>query len=121
MGKTLMTDLSEASAGTSAIRASITQNLAGFKTNGQLTTGLSMDCIWQNFKPDTVSSYDRLQVLLRLTDLADHFGSIVWRLEAPIEELAFLHRSIGDAVDEATSSDALVEPLIKVRREAVYC
>jgi len=114
MGKTLLTDPSVTSTGTAQIRASIAHDLAGFKANGQMATGLSMDCIWQKFKPDTVSTYDRLQALLTLIGLADQFDNIVWQLEAPIEALASLRESIGDAVDEATKSDASVEPLIEV-------
>lgn len=92
----------------------ITKSFEGFKNTAQLKTGLSMEQMWQRFKPDVPTSYNISQGLSRLHNIADRFDAVVWRVDATLSNLAPLCRSISDAIRDAKLNTVMIEPLIEV-------
>lgn len=93
---------------------SIAKELNGFQAKGSLTTGFGMEFIWSVARPVTVSSYERLETVLQLRRFAHTFDKMVWRMKAPLSELAMLRRAVTEAVFLATNRSVPVEPLILV-------
>jgi len=93
----------------------ISKELDGFKAKGKLTTGLSMESIWNFARPLTASSNKRLEAVLQLQQFAKDFDNIVWRIKAPLLELVDLRKAIIQALSLAITEDLTVEPLLAVR------
>lgn len=93
----------------------ISKELDGFKAKSRLTTGLGMESIWNLARPITASSNERLAAVLQLQQFAKSFDNMVWRMKAPLLELADLRGAIIQALSLATMEDLTVESLLAVR------
>ncbi|KAF9637501.1 von Willebrand factor type A [Lasiodiplodia theobromae] len=90
----------------------LVKSLASLKLDSQLSTGLSMELLWNRFKPHTPPTYDGLLNLLKLEDLANRFDSSVWLADAPLTELARVRSALAGAMQIARSQDVDVRELI---------
>ena len=80
-------------------------NLSRFNASWSLSTGISMEFLWEVFKPRTAKNIFHLQRLLHIENLADRFDRILWRAQAPIETLAELRQSLVSAYLESEPID----------------
>ncbi|TID14681.1 hypothetical protein E6O75_ATG08827 [Venturia nashicola] len=80
-----------------------------------LTTGKSMEIMWKQFRPQTVSSMEKLSSLLSLEALAERFDNQIFPLQASPADLCRLRdvfgKTIQMAVDEDTEIDNLIQEL----------
>ncbi|KAF2836680.1 P-loop containing nucleoside triphosphate hydrolase protein [Patellaria atrata CBS 101060] len=83
-----------------------------FGSFAELETGLDMEKIWVCFRPVVPSTYDRLQSLIKLEDLADRFNTSIWQYQVPLEELCRICGSLRDAMDLILSQDIDASGLI---------
>ncbi len=93
----------------------IAEQFRGFSTSAQPTTGLSMVRMWPIFRPTTIATFDRVQELLRLGEMAATFDRLVWKVNAPIIDLSSVRLSIAKVLHLARTQVATVKPLIKAR------
>ncbi|QDS74739.1 hypothetical protein FKW77_000992 [Venturia effusa] len=77
-----------------------------------LTTGKSMELIWKHFRPQTVTSMERLTSLLSLEALAQKFDNQIFPLKASIAELCKLRDVFSEAIHMAIEEDAEIDDLI---------
>jgi len=93
----------------------IAEQFRGFSTSAQPTTGLSIERMWPIFRPTTIATFDRVQELLRLEEMAATFDRLVWKINAPIIDLSFVRVSIANVLHLARTQVATVNPLLKAR------
>ena len=91
-------------------------NLGRFNTSWSLSTGLSMENLWETFKPRTAKDLPHLERLLRVEKLADKIDRLPWHTEAPVETLIKLRESIGSAYTKLEQVDDQVNIDLKVVR-----
>lgn len=114
IARVILEDCDNHGEGNLALWPAITKSFEGFKNTAQLKSGLSMEQMWQRFKPDVPTSYDISRGLSHLYSIADRFDAVVWRVEATLSDLALLYRSISDAIRDAKLNTVTIEPLIEV-------
>ncbi|MCJ1246042.1 hypothetical protein MMC30_003246 [Trapelia coarctata] len=79
---------------TRKLGSTVQARLDMFKASWDLTTGTSMEILWNSFRPPTARDSRELDLVLRVERLADRFDSIVWRSNAPLTTVIKLRRSI---------------------------
>lgn len=72
----------------------IKKGLDGLDTSGQLESGQSMDMIWSRTRPPTPTSFDQLERMMQIEQLAERFDKISWPLDAPLNRLAGMRQMI---------------------------
>ena len=91
----------------------LAKNLGSFDTTWKLSTGGSMEVLWDYFKPPTCLAITHVDALIKLEGLATKFDSIVWRSISPFDTLLQLRQSLVAAFQELganlVGSDRLFE------------
>ncbi|KAJ9639422.1 AAA ATPase midasin [Coniosporium tulheliwenetii] len=93
--------------------------IASFSASTKLTTGLSMQWMWDKFRPQVPADYGRLQVLLRLEGLADRFDESTWKVKAPLSELCRIREAFSDAINLVLTEGVDAEGLVNTLDEAI--
>ncbi|OJD30296.1 midasin [Diplodia corticola] len=94
------------------LQEKLAKSLASLKLESQLSTGLSMELLWNRFKPHTPSTYDGLLKLLQLEALADRLDASVWLTDAPLADLARVRSTLAGAMQIARTQNVEVGELI---------
>lgn len=97
----------------------LSKSLDSLKLDSQLSTGLSMELLWQRFKPKTPATYSGLLNLLKLESLADRFDGSVWLADAPLADLARVRAALANAMEMARSRDVEADELIQELEGAI--
>ena len=84
----------------------------------RLGSGLSMERMWIALRPQTVGTFEQLQILWRLEDIAQRFDQRVHLFRAPISQKVALRKSIARAGLLAFDHDVAFCPLIQVSETA---
>lgn len=84
-----------------------------FRSSWDLTTGTSMENIWNSFRPPTAGDSRELDLILRVERLADRFDSIVWRSTGQLDTVISLRRSILGINPLELSANPLDEDALK--------
>lgn len=82
--------------------------------SAQLKTGLSMERLWSQFRPATLSTLERLREVQNLENVANQFDEVVWKLKAPLQELRATRKSIAGAITLARHHDVDIAELHQV-------
>ncbi|KAE9976099.1 hypothetical protein EG328_002315 [Venturia inaequalis] len=82
------------------------------EANG-LTTGKSMEIMWKQFRPRTVTSMEKLSSLLSLEALAERFDSQIFPLKASLAELCKIRDIFSKTIQMAMDEDAVIDDLIQ--------
>lgn len=90
-----------------------TEKISLFGT-GALTTGLSMEIIWELFRPAVPSSFERLEAFQRLRCLADEFGASAWATRTPVQSQSSLRKMFAQAFKAVIEDDVDITPLVQV-------
>lgn len=76
-----------------------------FNAAWKLSSGLSMEIIWQNFRPITAKNILQLDTCLLVEELAERFDALKWGAGATFRDLDLLRRSIVRMYDTISPSD----------------
>lgn len=76
-----------------------------FNAAWKLSSGLSMEIIWQNFRPITAKNILQLNTCLLVEELAERFDALKWGAGASFRDLDLLRRSIVRMYDTISPSD----------------
>ncbi len=87
-----------------ALFDNISRRLNELSLPWQLGTGLSMERLWSAFRPLTPSTWQKLDTMLRLENLAVRFDSVSRKIRQPINDIVALSQSIS-----ATTRNLLME------------
>ncbi|KFY35146.1 hypothetical protein V494_06163 [Pseudogymnoascus sp. VKM F-4513 (FW-928)] len=84
-----------------------------FDSGFSLTTGLSMETLWLQFRPLPVSSTERLQMLIEMEALAAKFDALRWKISISVSELAGIMSALVKAHHTLLTADVDGRSLIK--------
>ncbi|PHH82763.1 hypothetical protein CDD82_4928 [Ophiocordyceps australis] len=88
---------------------------ASFDGGFKLTTGLSMEVLWQVLRPMPYANKQELDKAVELKQLASRFDSVRWRSSASIADLAKAQRTLEEAYEiirtKTSSANELVSDL----------
>ena len=85
----------------------------------RLSSGLEMDRLWSVLRPQTASTVEHLESMLRLEALADRFDSLIFRSQAPILQLAQVRNSFQNALVTASTNAVDSNPLVEGLENAI--
>lgn len=85
----------------------LNDGLSQFSDARTLSSGISMEPLWNKFRPPTPSTFEQLSIYLRMEQLADRFDNLVWRTQVPVEQLSGIRTSIAGALHELRSQTLL--------------
>jgi len=92
----------------------ISKQFEGFHAQTKMTSGLSMELIWNLCRPSVMPTMQRLEKLWQLEQIAEQFDAVVWLMKAPVAELSAVRTSIVQAIALARRQEVDVESLQKV-------
>jgi midasin len=86
-----------------------------FDSGFKLTTGLSMELLWNSFRPKQVSSFETLQTLVKMEHLAERFDDLKWKTSISIQDVARVMSSLVEAyrliLDSEVDGGSLIQAL----------
>ncbi|KAL3469611.1 hypothetical protein BJX99DRAFT_265026 [Aspergillus californicus] len=97
IGKSLCTSLFELGSVFKPLASSLAQALQRFHENWALTTGLSMQTIWELWRPVTPSTREQLASILDLEKVASEFMQIATRTSLKLTQLSQVRNSLVEA------------------------
>ncbi|KAF2086406.1 midasin [Saccharata proteae CBS 121410] len=97
----------------------LSASLNRIQIDNQLKTGLSMEILWNRFKPQTPSTYKSLLTLLELERLADRFDASVWLFDVPLAELARVRMALANTIELVSSRGIDAEALTQELQAAI--
>ncbi|KAF2751085.1 midasin [Sporormia fimetaria CBS 119925] len=83
-----------------------------FGTDVHLTTGLGMERIWRDFRPDTPRTADKLSAILQLESLADRLDNAMWKLSLRADEMIQIRERFASALVLAKREDVDATELV---------
>ena len=92
----------------------IAKQFEGFHAQTKMTSGLSMELIWNLCRPSVMPTMLRLEKLWQLEQIAEQFDAVVWLMKAPVADLSAVRTSIVQAIALARRQEVDVESLQKV-------
>ncbi|PYH91361.1 midasin [Aspergillus ellipticus CBS 707.79] len=94
VGKELCASLYESWAPLKQLAVALSQALGRFQENWALTTGLSMQRLWESWRPMTPSTQDQLRSLLELESVASDFTKIATKTHLDLSQLSQVRNSL---------------------------
>jgi len=91
------------------------ETLTIFRNSSSSKTGLSMERIWNAFRPRTITSWEQLQSILILESLADRLDLTLWRVRSDLDQLEGLRKRLSETISLARYEEADPSNLIEVR------
>lgn len=85
-----------------------------FNAAWKLYSGLSMEILWQNFRPVTAKNILQLDKCLLVEELMEKFDALKWGVGASFRDLDLLRRSIVRMYDAINLTDITSNDQIKV-------
>ena len=111
--------------GVQDLYSALAMQLNLFNLSWKLSTGRSMEALWNTFRPPTVREMRHLRLILQIEELADSFDDLAWRSKAPFEDLVDLRRSIAFAFWRVETTDVQTSNGLEVSGRLVailnYC
>ena len=113
IGRSMVDDMIEGSA-YYEIAESFSNALSLFDDSCRLTSGLSMERIWNSLSQPTANHASLLVLRIGTEELSDRFDALSWRSKASLHELATLRSSIIEVFKMLEFSDANSKERLKV-------
>jgi midasin len=96
------------------LKTSLSHYLGRFGETWNLTTGLSMQRLWDRWRPATPTDLEHLRSMIELETLASRFDSIIFKAQVPLSQLSHVRSSLLDAQTAMLASGVDGELLVKV-------
>ncbi|KAF2624667.1 midasin [Macroventuria anomochaeta] len=97
----------------------LSKHIATFGADVQLTTGLSMEPLWRQLKPNTPKSIAELEAILKLEALADRLDTVMWRSNLRADEMIQIRERFASSLQLVRSEDVNPDELITILDNAV--
>jgi midasin len=85
------------------------------------TTGLSMERMWNDWRPYTSSNEQQFKLMLNLEEAANRFDSLIWQVRVPVYDLSRIRESFikarGSLLLSAEGMEVSLEALIYAVKE----
>ena len=88
--------------------------LHDFDAAWQLSSGLSMEALWNVFRPTVAENLQQLAACLRVEELADRFDALRWTSGASYQEIRILGQSLADIYDTIEPREMRFNEQLKV-------
>ncbi|RAH79405.1 P-loop containing nucleoside triphosphate hydrolase protein [Aspergillus japonicus CBS 114.51] len=95
------------------------QALDRFHENWALTTGLSMQRLWESWRPATSATQDQLKALLELENIALEFTQVATKTHLDLSQLSQVRKSLIAAQEAILSSGQEGYPIQDLRQTVV--
>ncbi|RMJ23781.1 hypothetical protein PHISP_05349 [Aspergillus sp. HF37] len=79
------------------LASSLSESLARFQAGWALTTGLSMQRLWESWRPATPATQEQLKSLIELEDVAREFSDVAVKTRLELSKLSRVRSSLIDA------------------------
>lgn len=96
------------------ISGMLSSTLDLFNAAWKLFSGLSMEILWQNFRPVTPKSVLQLDTCLLVEELMEKFDALKWGAGSSFRDLDLLRRSIVRMYDAISLTDMVSDDQIEV-------
>jgi midasin len=96
------------------LASSFAQVLGRFQSNWALTTGLSMQRIWDSWRPITCIDHDQLTCLLDLEEVVSDFTAAALQTRLDLAQLSWVRKSLIDAQNSVLRNGADGNSLVPV-------
>lgn len=97
------------------LQVTIKEQFDRISSTASRTTGLSMERMWQVYKPTVPKTFAQLLGLQRLLSLAKNFGGLMWSIRAPVANIAAVQSLLRRAYIAVVFQDAEPAAPIHVR------
>lgn len=115
IGKSIVAQGDGSTEETKTLTKKLGSMLSLFNAAWQMSTGLSMEILWNMFKPSTAKSTAELDTRIRAEKLAERFDALKWGIGISIRDLDLVRHSIVRMYNTITSIDAISDDQFKVR------
>ncbi len=93
--------------------------LNDFNPSWQLCSGLSMEVLWNAFRPSVAENVQQLEARLEVEELADRFDALRWASDASFEEILILRQSVADMYNKVKPADAQFNEQLEVSKRSL--
>lgn len=97
-----------------ALKITLSRSLEGFGEMWNLTTGLSMQRLWDLWRPATPTDLEHLRSMIELETIASRFDRIIFKARVPLSQLSQMRNSLLEAQTSMLESSVDGERLVKV-------
>jgi len=97
------------------LAVALSQHLSRFQAEWALTTGLSMQKIWDAWRPATPATRSQLELVMQLEAVAHEFGNLATKTRLELSQLSRVRNSLIDAQRAILIDGADGELLVEVR------
>ncbi|KAF2763346.1 midasin [Pseudovirgaria hyperparasitica] len=94
------------------LQAALLSELSNFDQSSKLTSGFSMERLWQSFRPATPTSSELLTSTLKLEKVAEQYDYASYRSSGELFELARTRASLSQAMDLVATQGTNPEGLL---------
>lgn len=91
-----------------------------FNSSWKLTTGLSMEKLWEIFRPSTSKSIVELDTHMGVEALATRFDNLKWSASASLRDLVLIRHSIVRIYGTVSSSGTISDDSFEVSHLSQY-
>ncbi|RAH66637.1 AAA family ATPase midasin [Aspergillus aculeatinus CBS 121060] len=119
LGRELSASLLDGWAPLKPLGLAFSQALDRFHENWALTTGLSMQRLWESWRPATSATQDQLSALLELENIALEFTQIATKTHLDLSQLSQVRKSLIAAQEAILSSGHEGYPVQDLRQTVV--
>ncbi|KAJ4319168.1 AAA ATPase midasin [Neodidymelliopsis sp. IMI 364377] len=97
----------------------LSKQIATLGVDVQLSTGLSMEPLWRQLKPNTPKTIKELEAILKLEALADRLDAIMWKSNLKADEMIQIRERFASSLQLVRREDINPDELITILDNAV--
>ena len=99
-----------------AIGKSLSTYLSDFNASWKLSTGSSMEILWNHFRPPTAKNLQHLDLVIKVEKIAEDFDLLIRGSNVHFEVLSDMRGSITQILSRIKSSESLAPDLLEVSK-----
>ncbi|KAK2756745.1 AAA ATPase midasin [Arachnomyces sp. PD_36] len=113
VGRTISSSLESSYPPVAALKTSLSGSLDAFGETWNLTTGLSIQRLWDLWRPATPTDLEHLRSMIELEMLSSRFDRIIFKARVPLSQLSQVRNSLLEAQASMLMSNVNGELLVK--------
>lgn len=102
-----------------ALKATWSRSQEAFGETWNLSTGLSMQRLWELWRPATPTDLEHLRSMIELEKIASRFDRIIFKARVPLSQLSQVRNSLLEAQSSMLVNSVNGELLVNVSRPSI--
>lgn len=119
LGSSMPATLDESHAIVQTLASALSRQVATFGADVHLTTGLSMEPLWRQLKPNTAKTLVELETTLKLEALADRLDTVMWKSTLKPDEMTQIRERFASSLQLVRNENVTPDELITMLETAV--